>query len=131
MCDHDGRVLSEIGEVTSEQLDIVPATIRVIRHVRKRYACDCGQCIKTARLPAQPIPKSMASPGLLAHVTVSKYQDGLPLYRQETILKRIGIEGFVRLLRAGPIFRASSIIVNQQAHVTSDQVRNALERSSR
>lgn len=92
MCDHDGRVLSEIGEVTSEQLDIVPATIRVIRHVRKRYACDCGQCIKTARLPAQPIPKSMASPGLLAHVTVSKYQDGLPLYRQETILKRIGIE---------------------------------------
>ena len=39
--------------------------------------------------------------------------------------------GFVRLLRAGPIFRASRIIVNQQAHVTSDQVRNALERSSR
>ena len=92
VCDHDGRVLSEIGEVTSEQLDIVPATIRVIRHVRKRYACDCGQCIKTAPLPAQPIPKSMASPGLLAHVTVSKYQDGLPLYRQETILKRIGVE---------------------------------------
>jgi transposase len=92
ICDHDGRVLSEIGEVTSEQLDIVPATIQVIRHVRKRYACDCGQCIKTAPLPAQPLPKSMASPGLLAHVTVSKYQDGLPLYRQETILKRIGVD---------------------------------------
>ena len=92
VCEHDGRVLAEIGEVTSEQLDSVPATIRVICHVRKRYACACGQCIKTAPLPAQPIPKSMASPGLLAHVTASKYQDGLPLYRQATILRRIGIE---------------------------------------
>ena len=51
----------------------------MIRHVRKRYACDCGQCIRTAPLPAQPIPKSLASPGLLAHITVSKYQDALPL----------------------------------------------------
>jgi hypothetical protein len=70
----------------------VPATIRVLRHVRVQYACDCGQCIKTAALPPQPIPKSNASPGLLAHITVSKYQDALPLYRQETILQRIGID---------------------------------------
>ena len=91
-CDHDGRLLTEIDEVISEQLDIIPAKIQVIRHIRKKYACDCGQCIKTAPLPAQPIPKSMASPGLLAHITVSKYQDALPLYRQETILQRIGVE---------------------------------------
>ncbi|MBL4881427.1 MAG: IS66 family transposase [Oleispira sp.] len=92
LCPHDGNVLAEIGEVTSEQLDIVPAKIQVIRHIRKQYACKCGQCIKTAPLPAQPIPKSLASPGLLAHITVSKYQDALPLYRQETILRRIGVE---------------------------------------
>jgi len=91
-CQHDGRLLSEIGEVISEQLDIIPAKIQVLRHIRKKYACDCGQCIKTAPLPAQPIPKSMASAGLLAHITVSKYQDALPLYRQETILQRIGVE---------------------------------------
>jgi len=91
-CDHDGRLLTEIGEVISEQLDIIPAKIQVLRHVRKKYACDCGQCIKTAPLPAQPIPRSMASPGLLAHIAVSKYQDALPLYRQETILQRIGVE---------------------------------------
>ena len=91
-CDHDGRLLTEIGEVISEQLDIVPAKIQVTRHIRKKYACDCGQCIKTAPLPAQPIPKSLASPGLLAHITVSKYQDALPLYRQETILQRIGVD---------------------------------------
>lgn len=91
-CPHDDKRLTEIGEVTSEQLDIIPAKIQVIRHIRKQYACPCGQCIKTAPLPAQPIPKSLASPGLLAHITVSKYQDALPLYRQETILKRIGVE---------------------------------------
>lgn len=91
-CPHDGAALTEIGEVISEQLDIVPAKIQVIQHIRKQYACDCGHCIKTADLPAQPIPKSMASPGLLAHITVSKYQDALPLYRQETILQRIGVD---------------------------------------
>ena len=92
ICPHDGATLAEIGAVTSEQLDIIPAKIQVIRHIRKQYACKCGQCIKTAALPRQPIPKSMASPGLLAHIAVSKYQDALPLYRQETILRRIGVD---------------------------------------
>ena len=92
VCPHDGKLLAEIGAVTSEQLDIIPAKIQVIRHIRKQYACSCGQCIKTAVLPSQPIPKSLASPGLLAHITVSKYQDALPLYRQEIILKRIGVD---------------------------------------
>jgi len=92
ICEHDGNVLNEIGEVVSEQLDIIPAKIQVIRHIRKKYACDCGKCIKTAPMPNQPIPKSMASPGLLAHITVSKYQDALPLYRQEQILQRIGVD---------------------------------------
>ena len=91
-CDHDGAPLTEIGEVISEQLDILPAQIRVLKHIRKKYACACGQCIKTAPLPKQPIPKSLASPGLLAHVAVSKYQDALPLYRQENILQRIGVD---------------------------------------
>ncbi len=72
ICPHDGQTLVEIGEVTSEQLDIVPAKIQVLRHIRKKYACACGQCIRTASLPAQPLPKSLASPGLLAHITVFK-----------------------------------------------------------
>jgi len=92
ICEHDGKVLNEIGEVVSEQLDIIPAKIQVIRHIRKKYACECGKCIKTAPMPNQPIPKSLASPGLLAHITVSKYQDALPLYRQEQILQRIGVD---------------------------------------
>ena len=54
VCEHDGKVLNEIGEVVSEQLDIIPAKIQVIRHIRKKYACDCGKCIKTAPMPNQP-----------------------------------------------------------------------------
>lgn len=92
VCPHDGAVLKAIGTVISEQLDIIPAQIRVLKHIRTTYACDCGGCIKTAPLPPQPIPKSLASPGLLAHITVSKYQDALPLYRQEQILHRIGVD---------------------------------------
>src|SRR5690554_6233498 len=47
----------EIGEATSEQLDIIPAKIQVLVHVRKKYACrGCEEGVKTAPLPAQPIP---------------------------------------------------------------------------
>ena len=74
ICPHDGQVLTEIGEEVSEQLDIIPATIQVLRHIRKKYGCACGRCVKTAALPAQPLPKTLASPGLLAHIAVSKYQ---------------------------------------------------------
>jgi hypothetical protein len=77
-CPHDGQVLVEINQVVSEQLDIIPAQIRVIRHIRKQYACSCGQCIQTAPLPGQPIPKSMASPGLLAHIAVEDIENLLP-----------------------------------------------------
>ena len=101
--------LTEIGEVTSEQLDIIPARIRVIRHIRKQYACRCGHCIRTAALPPQPIPKSLASPGLLAHITVSKYQDALPLYRQEAILRRIGVD-LPRATLANWMIQAGSLI---------------------
>lgn len=82
-----------IGEDTSEQLDIIPAKVQVIVNVRKKYACKaCEGKIITAALLPQPIPKSNASPGLLAHVAISKFQDALPLYRQEAILQRSGIE---------------------------------------
>ena len=88
-----GCQLNALGEEISEQLDIIPAQVRVIRHIRKTYACPrCETAPITAPLPAQPIPKSNASAGLLAHIAVAKYQDGLPLYRQEAILQRAGID---------------------------------------
>lgn len=92
-CPHDGTALTCIGEESSEQLDIIPAKITVLRHRRQKYACPCcEQYLITAPKPAQPIEKSIAAPGLLAHVAVSKYGDGLPLYRQISMFKRIGVE---------------------------------------
>ena len=90
----DGQPMTVIGEEVSEQLDIVPATIRVLRHVRLKYGVGKGDAsgVKIAPLPPQPLPKTLASPGLLAHIAVSKYQDALPLHRQEQILTRIGID---------------------------------------
>lgn len=81
-----------IGEETSEQLDIIPAVIQVLVHARKKYACKaCESGVAVAALPPQPISKSNASAGLLAHIATAKYQDGLPLYRMETIFKRLSI----------------------------------------
>jgi transposase len=90
-----GCQLTRIGEVTSEQIDLIPARAQVLQHVRFKYGCRTCEgtshdrpAVVTAELPAQPLPKSNASPGLAAFVTVSKYADGLPLYRLEGILKR-------------------------------------------
>jgi transposase/uncharacterized coiled-coil protein SlyX len=84
-----GCTLKIIGEETSEQLDLIPARIQVLRHIRERYVCGhCEAAPILAPMPAQPIPKSNASPGLLAHITVGKYVDGLPLYRLESVLAR-------------------------------------------
>lgn len=93
VCPHDGAGLERMGEETMEQLEFVPAQLRVLRHVRPQYVCPtCHTGVHTAPLPPQPIPKSLASPALLAQVAVSKYVDGLPLYRQEAMLERIGID---------------------------------------
>ena len=93
VCPHDGTPLKEIGSEQHEQLDLIPAQLKAIVHLRKKYACPCcEQYVVTATKPKQPIEKSIASPGLLAHIAVSKYADALPLYRLCEIFKRIGIE---------------------------------------
>ena len=88
-----GCMLTKIGDERREQLDIIPAQIKVLVHVREKWACKgCQDTILTAALPKHPLPKSIASAGTLAHVVVCKYEDHLPLYRQERILQRIGID---------------------------------------
>jgi transposase len=88
-----GCEMKRIGEESSEQLDIIPARFQVIQNVRFKYACrSCEANVKIAALPLHPISKSIASPGLLAYCAVSKYQDALPLYRQEQIFHRIGVD---------------------------------------
>nr|WP_221899984.1 IS66 family transposase [Bathymodiolus platifrons methanotrophic gill symbiont] len=88
-----GHALHEAGEDKSEQLEIIPAQIKVIEHVQVKYGCRaCEIGIISAPKPAQPIPRSFASASLLAYIIVAKFMDSLPLYRQETIFKRLSID---------------------------------------
>jgi transposase len=88
-----GCSLSKIGEEISERLDVIPAQVRVLQHVRFKYACkSCTDGVTTASMPAQAIPKGIPSPGLLSHVCISKFDDHLPFYRQSEIWARLGVE---------------------------------------
>lgn len=110
-CDHDGHALHRIGEEVLEQLEIIPATVQVKRTVRIKYACrQCDQGIKTAVAPKQPIAKSLASPSLLAGIATNKYQDGLPLYRQQAMLKRIGLD-LPRATLANWMIQCSTLLI--------------------
>ena len=92
LCDC-GTPMVRIGEDVSEQLDIVPMQIRVIRTVRARYACPKGdQAPVQVPAPAQILPRSNFSAGFLAMLAVVKYVDGLPLARFEKVLARHGVD---------------------------------------
>jgi len=91
-CTACGAPMKQLGEDVSEQLEYVPASFRVIRHVRPKLACSCCDHIAQAAAPSRPIERGMAGPGLLAHVLVSKFADHLPLYRQSVINAREGVE---------------------------------------
>ena len=87
-----GTPMVEIGQDISEQLDIVPMQVRVLRHIRKRYGCPASaHAPVTAALPPQPLPKSNASADFLAMLLVVKFIDGLPLARFEYVLDRHGV----------------------------------------
>jgi transposase len=94
--------LVELPPERSEQLDWRPSTLFVTVHVRKKYARKeqlpesgltlAEQNIVVARKPAEAIPGSLAGPGLVAQVIVSKGADHLPLYRLEGIFQRQGVK---------------------------------------
>ena len=91
-CPDCGGELKHLGEDVSEILERVPASFKVIRHVRTKLACGRCDKIVQAEAPSRPIERGIAGPGLLAHVLASKYADHLPLYRQAEIYAREGVE---------------------------------------
>jgi transposase len=91
-CPACGGTLTALGEDVAEQLEYVPASFRVIRHIRPKLACTCCDVIAQAPAPSRPIERGLAGPGMLAHVLVSKFADHLPLYRQSMIYARQGID---------------------------------------
>jgi transposase len=91
-CPCCGGQLHPIGELRSEQLDIVPAQVRVRVTRRPRYACrSCEGAVVVAPAPERPIDGGMATEALVVHVVVSKFCDALPLYRQSKMFERQGI----------------------------------------
>ncbi|MEM5317600.1 IS66 family transposase, partial [Paraburkholderia sp. JHI869] len=91
-CTQCGGLMKSLGEDVAEQLEYVPASFRVIRHVRPKFACACCDHIAQAPAPSRPIERGLAGPGLLAHVLVSKFADHVPLYRQSVMYAREGVE---------------------------------------
>ncbi|MEP6474125.1 MAG: IS66 family transposase, partial [Gemmatimonadota bacterium] len=92
VCPHCGKDKCEIGCEKSERFEYIPA--KVIRHeiVRPKLACPCGQgTVAIAPLPPTPVEKGYPGPGLIAQVMLAKYDDHLPLYRQEQQFARLGV----------------------------------------
>lgn len=91
-CPDCGGAWRVLGEDVSEVLEYVPASFRVVRHVRPKFSCACCSRVRQVPAPSRPVERSFAGPGLLAHVLVAKFCDHLPLYRQSQIYAREGVE---------------------------------------
>jgi len=88
----DGQPLRIIGKEISEKLVYEPAVMKVIEYHRLRYGVDSGETIKTAPPVPMIVPKGIPTGSLIAAIVTGKYADGLPLYRQEDILSRQGVD---------------------------------------
>ena len=89
-CPDCGGALKKLGEDVTEVLEYVPASFRVIRHVRPKLACVACDRIVQAAAPNRPIARGAAGPGLLAHVLGAKYGDHLPLYPPRGLPSGVG-----------------------------------------
>jgi transposase len=117
------------GEV-SEQIEYVPARTVVIRWVREKLACRCGECVLTAPPPPQVREGGQYGPGFHAQVVVSKCCDAMPLYRQSKALAREGCHVAPTQLGAmfhrtadqvEPIYKAIAAMVPEAEHVSADE----------
>ena len=91
-CAACGAALHLIGEDVTELLDCEPVRFFVQRHIRPKYACRQCETITVEPMPAAIIDRGRAAPGLHAQVLIAKYVDHLPLYRQEQIYLRSGVD---------------------------------------
>jgi len=83
---------TKIREEVTEVLEKVPSQLKVIRYIRPVYACRACEMVTQAPAPDLPIHKGRPGPNLITHIAISKYYDGLPLYRQSKIFERDGVE---------------------------------------
>jgi transposase len=87
----DGK-LRKVSEDVTEVLKYIPGRFEVDRHVRPAMSCCKCETMVQAPMPPLPIPRGEADASVLAHVAVAKFCDHLPLYRQEVIYARDGVD---------------------------------------
>lgn len=85
--------LHRIGEEVTNQLTVIPAQYKVLQHARTKYLCRaCDKFVVAEGMKPLIKGSNYASPEFLAHIAVSKYQYGLPFYRQEKIFQQSGLQ---------------------------------------
>jgi transposase len=89
-CPCCGGALRKIGEDVTETLEHVPASWKVIQHVREKFSCRSCEAIAQPPAPSHPIARGRAGPNLLAQVLFAKYGLHLPLHRQSVVYAREG-----------------------------------------
>lgn len=98
VCSCCGGEMHEMGTEIRQELKLVPAEVKVVKHVRHKYSCrpcehnEIEVNIKTASMPNPVISGSLASPSIVAHIMTQKYSEGMPLYRQEKQFSRMGLD---------------------------------------
>ncbi len=91
-CATCAAALVKIGEHVSEKLAYTPGRFHVERHVHPQYACRACETVVAEPVAPAIIDRGLPAPSLLAQVLLAKYTDHLPLYRQQAIYARAGVE---------------------------------------
>lgn len=124
-CDKCGSQLEKFGEDRSEQLEYIPAQVKVIEHISPKYTCRCCETVKTGAKPEVPIAKSMAAPSLIAEVIIKKFEHHLPWYRQSKIFTQDGLDIPANtignwFMEAGEVLEPLSIALKNEVNNTNN-----------
>jgi transposase/uncharacterized membrane-anchored protein YhcB (DUF1043 family) len=141
VCEKCGSELRLLGkETVREELEIIPAQVRVLRYIRQNYVCKCCEketgvaTIVKPPTPAPVIKRSLAYASTVAHVMYQKYVNGMPLNRQEkdwlyqgVMLSRATLANWV--IRAAtdwlmPLWETMKSYLLKQAVISADDYRN-------
>lgn len=118
-----GEKTHEMSTQIRRELKIIPAQVEVVEHVQHIYSCR--QCEKegtetpivTAKMPAPMYPGSLASPSAMAYLMSQKYCEGLPLYRQEKQLERMGISLSRQTMANWMMYGANTWLIHLYHHL--------------
>jgi len=122
--------LVKIGEERTEILEMAPAKFFKLVILRPKYALANNEGVLIGEMPSRPIEKCLAGNALLTHLLIGKYVDHLPLYRQQQIFKRLGmnipsstIDGWVRQLGVllEPLYNAMVNVAKQNGYLQADE----------